>query len=194
MRARAFGVICLVAVALGASAAGACAAAAPVFLLDAGKITSPRATVQMAEGTPTINHKPTTCFGYAEGTLTSNAKPMDTLTFSTGEDTCLPSGNTSWIGGHATHATITSSGRLELTYDPKLVLGVSEYEPTSKCIWDISKLAGTMGLPGEVKALMSGIAKRAKGSGAPCPKTAPVELTLEYVQSSGQDLVAETYS
>ncbi len=194
MRARAFGVICFVAVALGASAASAGAAAAPVFLLAGGKITSPGATVQMAEGTPTINHRQTTCFGYAEGTLASNAKPMDTLTFSTGGDTCLPSGNTSWNGGHAKRATVTSAGRLELTYSPKLVLGVSEYEPASKCIWDIGKLEGNMGLPGEVTALMSGIAKRAKGSGAPCPKTAPVELTLEYVQSSGQDLVAETYS
>jgi hypothetical protein len=169
MSARAFGVICLVAVALGASAAGAWAAATPVFLLDAGKIASPGATVQMAEGAPTINHNQTTCFGYAEGTLTSNAKPTDTLTFSTGEDTCLPSGNTSWNGGHAKHATVTSSGRLELTYSPKLVLGVSEYEPASKCIWEISKLEGSTSLPGEVKALMSGIAKRAKGSGAACP-------------------------
>jgi hypothetical protein len=194
MQAKGFGVVCLVGAALGVSATGAGAAPAPVFLLQAGKIASPGETVQIAEGTPMIEHEQTTCFGSAEGTLTSNAKPTDTLTLPTGGYTCLPSGNTLWQGGHAKRATISSLGRLELTYSPKLVLQVAEYEPASTCIWDVSKLEGEMDLPGAIGAPMSGVAKRAKGSDATCPKTAPVELMLEYVQSGGQDVIAETYS
>lgn len=194
MKMKALGVACLAAVVVGTSATGAWAAASPLFLLHGGRILSPGSSVAVADGTPTIRGKRTTCFGFAEGSLTSNAKPTDSLTFTTGQDTCLPSGDTSSHGGRVKQVTITSSGRLKLTYGPMLVLEVRENEPTSTCVWDISKLEGTVSIPGEIKALVTGVAKRGSGSDATCPKTAPVEQELERIESGEEDVDAETYS
>jgi hypothetical protein len=147
-------------------------ATSPLFIMSQGHIVSPGTLVGEEAGVAVNGLRVEgreACFAKFYGTLISNAKTTDKLAFTEGGGLC---GGGYFLRGEVKQVELTGTGKLVLTYKPKL--GV---QTPGGCLYEAGKLTGSASVAGEIHGHASAVGKlNSANSGPACAKTATLEV------------------
>lgn len=200
-RSSAFAAALLVAlVASGSSVGGASAKTAPLFVRDgqsgpilgSGFVVGPSLEIAVGGAGGEL------CSDESVGKLTVTGKPKDEIKHEHGEFedlACDAAGSTAT--GAIKTLQLTNKGQVTLTASPKFAFAATRCNDafcTSEfpCVYEVSKLGGSLALPGYIGAGLSGVGKRNSKSSSPlCPKTEEITAIMRLYGDIGP-LYAET--
>jgi hypothetical protein len=186
--------LCLLATfALGATAANAGTAAAPLFMKPGGNAGAGIARKGEASGfTLRIELSGGPCEVTSGGSLTTNDSAKDKVTFTGSSAICLT--NWSMSGGVKTMEVLsksepTTEAHVKLTFSPKIVL----HTPGDKCAYTLSSMEGTFPVPGSASGVsVSGVGVAAKNSFCIAEET--FDANVNDFFGGGQPYYVETLS
>lgn len=181
-------------VASGSSAAGALAKPSLLFLRDTEE--GPIAGSGLKVGPLLeLNVGGELCSDSTVGKVTVNGKAKDVIKPEHDELACEAVGSTA--SGAVKTVEVTSKGQVTVKASPRLAIATTRCNDafcTSEypCVFEISKLGGSLALPHYIELGLSGVAKRNSKSSSPlCPRTEEVSGFLEVYSPRGA-LYAET--